>query len=139
MNGLIEIKGDDFTRIFLEEMYESQKNGALSEFVLVNRIAFLKNIIDDSHIEFDKIIEISSHLSEIDDKDSYEVFIADFLLGKEINVEKYIKKEESVNVLDEIENLKERLRVASIENKDLENQVKQSQELVMEAIDLILS
>lgn len=42
MNKLIEIKGDDFVRMFLEEMYKSQKTEELNEFVLTNRIAFLK-------------------------------------------------------------------------------------------------
>ncbi|UDM72733.1 hypothetical protein [Vagococcus fluvialis] len=139
MNKLIEIKGDDFVRMFLEEMYKSQKTEELNEFVLTNRIAFLKNIINDSHIEFDKIIEISSYLSKNNDEKTYEVFIADFLLGKEIKVGKYVAQNEDVNLFDEIENLKERLKVSSKENRDLQDQVKRSQEIVMEAIDLILS
>lgn len=61
------------------------------------------------------------------------------MLGKEIKVGKYVAQNEDVNLFDEIENLKERLKVSSKENRDLQDQVKRSQEIVMEAIDLILS
>ena len=134
----MEIKGDHFVRTFLLEMYKSQKNEALSDFILINRIDFLENVLNGDHFEFEKIVEISTKMAKDDDLSTYEKFVSDFLLGREIDVSKYAPSREEL-LEREIKFLKKELELSIQQRTDLNNRTQQAQDLVFEAIDLILS
>lgn len=136
MNNVEDV---NFIRKFLMEMYESQKNGSLNSFVLDNKYVFLEQVINDDHLEFDRIVDISSKLSDGGDVDIYNSFIEDFLSNKYKVIDEYLGDNDEQSILDEIEILKESLELNIKENNNLKEEIKKSQALVMEVLDMMIN
>lgn len=136
---LNNVEDVNFIRKFLMEMYESQKNGSLNSFVLDNKYVFLEQVINDDHLEFDRIVDISSKLSDGGDVDIYNSFIEDFLSNKYKVIDEYLGDNDEQSILDEIEILKESLELNIKENNNLKEEIKKSQALVMEVLDMMIN
>lgn len=137
-NDLIVISNFALKELFLKEMYTSQKYGELNASILAVWDDFLTNCADENHEVIDNIVEVAAMCSEKDNYQKYCLFIADFLAGRNTEVSNYQPSNKEV-FSKELELIKEKLRASKEENKKLKDSVEESQKLVMEAIDLMMS
>lgn len=88
----------EFVLKYFEEMYQSQKDGEMTEFAWDNRERFIKDFLEDSYEVMDIIVYIALQGVKADDRSNYDKLISDLMDEKSIIVENYdntnSKKEE---------------------------------------------